>query len=90
MTPLLAVLVGDRCHLDRVAAAGDGDDESGVVEVAGWTMLDERSQRFEGAATDAHDVLTGAERYSQEFDRAQQVTGPAAGRAPRRFLRRWT
>jgi hypothetical protein len=69
-TPRFSVLVGDGSHLDHVAAVGDGDNEPGVVEVAGGPMLEERGKRFVDAAADSHDMLTRAERYPQQLDGA--------------------
>ena len=60
--PCFSMVIGDRGHFDGVSAFGNGDDESGMVDVAGWSPLQQGRNGFERLATEFHHPLPGAKR----------------------------
>lgn len=74
-----SVRIRDGRHLDHVAAFGNRDLESRVVQIARLSPMDQCRHRLEHLATGQHNSLTRAERDPQQIHGCDQPIRIALG-----------
>jgi hypothetical protein len=71
--------IWDWCHLDHVAAFGNDDLESRVVQIARPSPMDQRRHRLEHPATCLYHSLARTERDPQQIHGCDQPIRIALG-----------